>query len=64
MYDQVQSATMKNIQYVQYIVYSCDEVTTMDNCSWICVHAYVVSGWTKVPILVFKGWLMDQALTT
>jgi hypothetical protein len=25
----------------------------MDNYSWICVHAYVVFGWTKVPILVF-----------
>jgi hypothetical protein len=31
---------------------SYDEVTTIDNGSWICVNAYTVDGWTKVPILI------------
>jgi hypothetical protein len=26
--------------------------STIDNGSWICVHAYVVDCWTKIPIVV------------
>ncbi len=38
---------------------SCDEVTTIDNGLWICVHAYVVNCWTKVLILVFVDRIVD-----
>jgi hypothetical protein len=29
-----------------------DEITTMDNQSWIFVHAYIVQNWKKVAILL------------
>jgi hypothetical protein len=42
MHMQVQEATIKAIQATYFIVVSCDEVTTIDNGFWICIHAYVV----------------------
>jgi hypothetical protein len=38
---------------------SYDEVTTIDNNSWICVHAYIVDCWTKGPILVCVDRIVD-----
>jgi len=37
---------------------SCDEVTIVDNGSWICTHAYVVQLWVKVPILLQIEYIM------
>ncbi len=34
-------------------------MTTIDNGSWICVHAYMVYGWNKVPILICVDWIVD-----
>ncbi len=34
-------------------------MTTIDNGSWICVHAYVVYGWTKVLILICVDRTID-----
>jgi len=34
-------------------------VTTIDNGYWIYVHAYVVVGWTKVPILICVDRIVD-----
>ncbi len=31
----------QSLQSAQFIALSCGEVTTIDNRSWICVHAYV-----------------------
>jgi hypothetical protein len=42
MYMQIQDTTVKAIQSTRFIICSCDEVTTIDNGSWICVHAYMV----------------------
>jgi hypothetical protein len=42
MYMQVQNTTIKAIQSARFIACSCDEITTIDNGSWICVHAYMV----------------------
>ncbi len=39
---QVQDIIVKAIQSTRVIACSCDEVTTIDNGSWICVHAYMV----------------------
>jgi hypothetical protein len=59
MHTQVESAIIKAIQSTQFITLSCDEVTTIDNGSWICVHVYVVDCWTKVPILVCVDRIVD-----
>jgi hypothetical protein len=38
---------------------SCDEVTTIDNGSWICIHAYVVQSLVKVPIFLQIERIVD-----
>jgi hypothetical protein len=30
----------------------CNEVSIIDNQSWLLVHAYVVQNWLKLPILL------------
>jgi hypothetical protein len=52
MHTQVERATLKAIQSAQFIALSCDEITTIDNGLWICVHVYVVDFWTRASILV------------
>ncbi len=59
MYQQVQKTIIQSIQSTQFLACSCDEVRTIDNGSWICVHAYVVVGWTKVSILICVDWIVD-----
>jgi hypothetical protein len=59
MFQQVQKVIIQTIQSVQFLACSCDEVTTIDNGSWICVHAYMVYGWTKVFILICVDWIVD-----
>jgi hypothetical protein len=44
-----------------YNCLSCDEVTTIDNGWWICVHAYVIDCWSKVPILVCLDTIVDRS---
>ncbi len=43
----------------QFITCSSDEVTAVDNNSWIYVHAYVVDCWTGVRILVCVYKIVD-----
>ncbi len=52
MHIQVQMAIVKAIKIVRFIAISCDEVTMIDNGSWICIHAYVVQSWVRIPILL------------
>ncbi len=33
--------------------------STIDNGPWICVHAYVVDCWTKIPIVVCVDRIID-----
>jgi len=40
------------IQKAKYIIVNCDEVTTIDNQSWCSVHAHIVYGFKKVPLLL------------
>jgi len=40
------------IQSANYIAFIADETTTVDNCSYIAVHCYVVQNWTRVPMLI------------
>jgi hypothetical protein len=67
MYIQVQEATIKAIQIVQFKGYSCDETLIIDNDSWIDVHAYVIQFWTRVFCFVLCwmdcAWLGSNNLT-
>ncbi len=40
------------IHNVNFIFVCCDEVTNIDNQSWILVHVYVVEDFKRIPILV------------
>jgi len=59
MYMQVQDTIVKAIQSTRVRACSCDEVTTIDNGSWICVHAYMVDSLIKVPILLCVERIVD-----
>jgi hypothetical protein len=41
-----------------YITFTIDEVTNVDNQSWILVHGYVVKDWCWIPILVLWNILL------
>ncbi len=40
------------IQKAKYIIVSCDEVTIIDNQSWCSVHAHIIDGFKRVPLLL------------
>jgi hypothetical protein len=42
MHIQVQEIIVKAIQIARFIAILCDEVTTINSGSWICIHAYVI----------------------
>jgi len=52
MHELVPWGTCVTMQKVQFISMSCDEVTMIDNQSWISTHVYVVEGWKWLPILL------------
>jgi hypothetical protein len=52
MYVQVIKVIMATISIAIYVAFTCDEVNTMDNGSWISIHKYVMQNWVKVPMLL------------
>jgi len=52
MYQQVLLKTMTIIQTSRFLSVACNEITIMDNASWISIHAYVVKNWSHVLILI------------
>ncbi len=47
------------VQKVKYINVSYDEVSTIVNQSWWNVHAYIVGGFRKVPMLLNFEWVFN-----
>jgi hypothetical protein len=35
-----------------YFSLTCDEVSTIENQSWLLIHAYVVQNWLRIPIFI------------
>jgi hypothetical protein len=52
IYGEVQSAIKSKVSSVQFLAITCDETTSVDNGSWLSVHAYVYEDWTRVPHLI------------
>ena len=52
MYKQVTNAIKKFVQQAHYIAMTVDEVTTVDNGSWLSLHCYVMENWRRMPLLV------------
>jgi hypothetical protein len=44
--------TISIIIFYTYVVFICDEVTIVDNKSWISIHAYIMSNWVCVLIMI------------
>jgi hypothetical protein len=49
------------LQQNKFISINCDEITILDNQSWISVHAYVVENWRKQPILLNLEIVVDRS---
>jgi len=60
MGSQVKNIIIKAIQFAQFITLSYDEIPTIDNKFYICVHAYVVEYWTKIFILVYVDRIVNE----
>ena len=52
MYAEVRTAISRVLVGANYVALTCDEVSTIDNGSWISIHAYVVQNWCRVPYLI------------
>ncbi len=48
MHGIILEATQFVIGATQYSSLICDEISTIDNQSWLSVHAYVVQNWLKL----------------
>jgi hypothetical protein len=49
MHGIILEATKFVVGVVQYLSFTCDEVSIIDNQSWLSVHAYVVQNWLRIP---------------
>jgi len=47
------------VQFASVISISADEVTVVDNTSWIGVHVYVMNGWEREPHLLHLSCVFD-----
>ena len=52
LYDQVKLTISCKISNTMFVSLTCDEVTTVDNGSWICIHAYIVENYVRIPYLL------------
>jgi hypothetical protein len=59
MYAQVTNAIMVVVSIANHVALTCDEVSTMDNKSWISIHAYLMQNWVKIPMLISLQKVID-----
>jgi hypothetical protein len=52
MHDVIFHAIKGVVQKSEYISVSCDELTTINNHSWLSIHVYVREKWKRLPILL------------
>jgi len=52
MYKQVMEETKRLISAARFVAVTVDEVTAVDNSSWLSVHAYIVQDWIRIPLLI------------
>jgi hypothetical protein len=45
MHDLVVNKTKTLVEATSFISFSCDEVITLDQQSWVSIHAYFVENW-------------------
>jgi hypothetical protein len=47
------------VQKSLFIFVNCDEVSTIDNQSWLFIHVYVIEQWKRVLILLNLQHVVD-----
>ncbi len=50
------------IQKAKYIVVNYDEVTNINNQSWCSMHAYIVDGFRRLPLLLNLERLFNESI--
>lgn len=59
----VQTGLLKTKEIVHatnYISVICDDVTSVNNTSWILVHCYVVQNWSQIPIFIYLERVINR----
>jgi hypothetical protein len=59
-----EAKALETVGSTKFISLSCDEVTSIDNGSWISIHCYVVQNWSRVLILLSLERVQDQATSS
>ncbi len=62
IHDVVFHAIKGVVQKLEYILVSCDELTTVNNHSWLSIHVYVKEEWNRLPILLNLQRAVDGSI--
>jgi hypothetical protein len=60
MHQKVFNATRATMGAIHYVALDCDEVSTMDNKSWLSIYYYVMQKWVRIPILIFLDRMVER----
>lgn len=52
IYYKVIDVIPSHVKKTNYVALTCDEVTSIDNGSWISIHAYVMQDWIRIPLFI------------
>ncbi len=44
---------------IRYVALSCDEVSIVDNQSWLFIHYNVVQNWVRIPIFISLDKMLE-----
>jgi hypothetical protein len=61
MHLEVMAAKREMLQGAWYFSVSCDEITTMDNGTWVSIHVYVIKGYERFPMLAALEHVQEGA---
>ena len=64
LHKQVMVKSREVLSATKYLAITCDEVTTVDNQSWISIHAYCVQDFYRQPILISLECLTKGSFAT
>ena len=59
MHAQINSKLKEVIKQARFFSITCDEVTSIDNKSWLCIHIYTEERWGQVPMLLSLERVVD-----
>jgi hypothetical protein len=52
IYIEVTAAIKPKVQFAPFFAISCNETISVDNGSWLSVHAYICEDWSRIPYLI------------